>query len=155
MFLYCTLRRVKGRRCLASSQDAILPKTNRLLDEIKDGTRLLEDIEKPTNDLQVSSLPMSVSLPTASAVLFFFPLTHSLMVIYLVGKGSAFSPERSTTGREREPSAERGERREAEDKEKRNEEYIIHVCFPGDTRLSLLLSLTAVMGVRVRPQTEG
>lgn len=85
----------------------------------------MEDIEKPTNDLQVSSLPMSVSLPTASAVLFFFPLTHSLMVIYLVGKGSAFSPARSTTGREREPREERS-RRQGE-----KERGIYHSClFP-------------------------
>lgn len=60
------------------------------------------------------------------------------MVIYLVGKGFAFSPERSTTGREQKPSSlekervRRGRRERAETGEK-NEKYIIHVGLPGDT----------------------
>lgn len=71
----------------------------------------LEDIEKATNDLlQVSSLPpvflaLCVSFSASASPSPSFPLTHPLMVIYLVGKGFAFSPERSTTGRERKPSS--------------------------------------------------
>ncbi len=83
-----------------SSQDTIRPKTNRHLDKIKGGTGGLEDIEKAKNDLlQVSSLPPSfslcVSFSASAAPSHSFPLTHPLMVIYLVGKGFAFSPERS------------------------------------------------------------
>lgn len=59
-----------------------------------------------------------------------FPLTLPLMVIYLVGKGFAFSPERSTTGRrqEKENTKKRrpqkkkeGERRSGHKWEKRTE----------------------------------
>lgn len=56
-----------------------------------------------------SPLPLPHHLP-------FFPLSHPLMVIYLAGKGFAFSPETSTRGRERKqgsPLLEGGkERRE-------------------------------------------
>lgn len=71
----------------------------------------LEDIEKATNDLlRVSSLPpvflaLCASFSASASPSPSFPLTHPLMVIYLVGKGFAFSPERSTTGRERTPSS--------------------------------------------------
>lgn len=89
----------------------------------------LEDIEKATNDLlQVSSLPPVFLILRSAPPSPSFPLTHPLMVIYLVGKGSAFSPERSTTGREQRQrwKKERGG-------ERRTKKYISHVGLPGDT----------------------
>lgn len=86
-----------------------------------------------------------------------FPLTHPLMVIYLVGKGSAFSPERSTTGREQKPRKRKStERREGAGRNGRKERKIYHSCrSPQWHELSLPLSLTAVMEVKVWPQTDG
>lgn len=75
-----------------------------------------------------------------------FPLTLPLMVIYLVGKGFAFSPERSTTGRRQEEEKKKKERRKNGSLRKRggggkeraqmgekNRKYIIGVGLPGDT----------------------
>lgn len=102
----------------------------------------MEDIEKATNDLlQVSSLlPVSLALRVSfSCHLPLFPLTHSLMVIYLVGKGFAFSPARSTTGRgsrSRAAAEKRGKKRKKEGEERdeegkkqeRKERKIYHSC---------------------------
>lgn len=131
------------------SQDTVRAKTNRHLDKIKGGTGGLEDIETATNDLlQVSSLlPVSLALCVSfSCRLPLFPLTHPLMVIYLAGKGFAFSPERSTTGRGQKPSSlgKKGEKKKEHEEERerdeegknrreKNEKYIIHVGLPGDT----------------------
>lgn len=67
-----------------------------------------------------------------------FPLTLPLMVIYLVGKGFAFSPERTTTGRQQkrdEQPQKKKERIEGAGTNCRKERkiYIIGVGLPGDT----------------------
>lgn len=111
----------------------------------------MEDIEKATNDLlQVSSLPPVFLILRSAPPSPSFPLTHPLMVIYLVGKGSAFSPERSTTGREQRQRWKK-ERGGGEENEK-----IYQSCrSPRRHRLCLLLSLTAVMEVKAWPQRVG
>lgn len=86
-----------------------------------------------------------------------FPLTHPLMVIYLVGKGFAFSPNRSTTGREQESSGlgKEREEREGAGRNGRKEQKIYHSRrSPRWHLLSLPLTLTAVMEVKAWPQTE-
>lgn len=94
----------------------------------------LEDIEKATNDL----LQVFIFFPLSFSLCVFhsltvprhspsFPFTLPLMVIYLVGKGFAFSPERSTTGRQqkkkkaKQPQKKKGERRSGHKREKRTE----------------------------------
>lgn len=103
------------------------------------------------------SFSLCVSFSASASPSHSFPLTHPLMVIYLVGKGFAFSPERSKTGREQKPSSlgrrQGGEKERAETGE-RNGKYIIHVGLPGDTDAPSHSSLTAVMEVKVWPQTE-
>ena len=81
------------------------------------------------------------------------------MVIYLVGKGFAFSPPRSTTGREQKPSSLGNRKRErrggaGRNGEKRTENISFMSVSPVTPTLSLPLSLTAVMEVKVWPQTE-
>lgn len=81
------------------------------------------------------STPHSIPLPCH--LLLLFPLTHPLMVIYLVGKGFAFSPERWTTrtGREqKKPSRLANKKKEKEEEKERAG------GLPGDTD-SLFLSL--------------
>lgn len=52
--------------------------------------------------LESHLFPLSHSFACSSASPSpFFPLSHPLMVIYLAGKGFAFSPETSTSGHER------------------------------------------------------
>lgn len=158
---------VKGPRCLALVKTQFREKTNRHLDKIKGGTGGLEDIEKATNDLlQVSSLlpvflgprvSFSVSaLPSPS-----FPLTHPLMVIYLRWKGLRFLTGEidNIDGSESRAASKKKKKKKEREKERartgeKNEE-IYHSCrSPRWHRLSLPLTLTAVMEVKVWPQTE-
>lgn len=79
------------------------------------------------------------------------------MVIYLVGKGFAFSPERD---RQQDVSkAEQPRKKKSTERSRgrngRKERKIYHSCrSPRWHRLSLPLSLTAVIEVKVWPQTE-
>lgn len=76
-----------------TSQDTIRAKTNSYLDKIKGETGGLEDIEKQQMTFSKFHL-FPLSSPASALPSPSFPLTHLLMVIYLVGKGFAFSPER-------------------------------------------------------------
>lgn len=79
------------------------------------------------------------------------------MVIYLVGKGSAFSPARSTTAAAMAKKKKKGAGQppgKGAGANGRKERKIYHWCrSPRRHRLSLPLSLTAVMEVKVWPQT--
>lgn len=82
------------------------------------------------SSLSLVSPPVCVSFSTLP--LLPFPLTLPLMVIYLVGKGFTFSPERSTTG----GSTKKKKAKQLQKHEKRVEKdgkYIIGVGLPGDT----------------------
>lgn len=80
------------------------------------------------------------------------------MVIYLVGKGSAFSPARSTTAAAMAKKKKKKGAGQPPGKgagaNGRKERKIYHWCrSPRRHRLSLPLSLTAVMEVKLWPQT--
>lgn len=133
----------------SSIQDTIQAKTNRHSDKIKGGTRGLRILKKQQMTFSKFHLSLSLSLTvcvsfSASTLLSpSFPLTHPLMVIYLAGKGFAFSPERSTTGREQKPSSLRKKKKKREKRvvagrirrkeQKKKKKYIIHVSLPSDT----------------------
>lgn len=73
--------------------------------------RILKKQQMTFSKFSSLSLVFPTLLPSPSPS---FPLTLPLMVIYLVGKGFAFSPERTTTGRQqkkKKKTKERAERR--------------------------------------------
>lgn len=84
-----------------------------------------------------------------------FPLAHPLMVIYLAGKGFAFSPAGWATGRE-----QRARRRRAKERENRQQKkgkkriYIIRVGLPRRHRLSPTLT-DAMEAKLLATDTEG
>lgn len=79
------------------------------------------------------------------------------MVIYLVGKGFAFSPERTTTNkkkRDEQPQKKKEQIEGAGTNCRKERKYISLVSVsPVTPTLPLSLSLTAVMEVKVWPKT--
>lgn len=70
------------------------------------------------SSLSLVFLALCVSFSVCASPSPSFPLTLPLMVIYLVGKGFAFSPERTTTGRQQKGEEKKKERRAASEKER-------------------------------------
>lgn len=119
------------------------------------------------SSLSLVFLALCVSFSVRASPSPSFPLTLPLMVIYLVGKGFAFSPERTTTGRQRKREEKKKEKRETSSLRKRRGQIegagtncrkerkytsLVSVS-PVTPTLPLSLSLTAVMEVKVWPKT--
>lgn len=162
------------KRSLLSSRDTFQAKTNRHLDKGKDGKgwwggdlRILKKQQmtfSKFSSLSLVFLALCVSFSVCASPSPSFPLTLPLMVIYLVGKGFAFSPERTTTGwqRKREEKKKRDEQPQKKKEQiegvgtncRKERKYTSLVSVsPVTPTLPLSLSLTAVIEVKVWPKT--
>lgn len=137
----------KRSSLLHSSQDTVWAKTNRHSGEIKGGTGVWRILKKQQMTFfKFSSPPLvsflwRVSFSGSPSLLFTLPV----MVIYLVGKASSFSPERDRQkGGRKVKKQERWERSTNRSKEQKISLALVSL-------VTATVSLTALMELKVLP----